>query len=249
MNATRKPSAHLFYPKAGALAPYRPGAVPRKRVAAADAAGRAIVRLAGRKDYPCVAALRAVTAGEYRVGVYSAFGSGESSRALGRDLSLFKAQQAESKSPYLTFWAVFDDASELTEEEFESVMWKELSALSASTPEAGRWDPKFSANPADKDFCFSFEGDAFFLVGMHPRSSRLARRFPFPAVVFNLYEQFEALGDGYDPLVRRIRRRDALFSGSVNPVVERWADRWESIQFSGRDNPPDWKCPFRKGGA
>jgi FPC/CPF motif-containing protein YcgG len=142
---------------------------------------------------------------------------------------------------------VFDDAVPLTEEEFESVMWKELSHLSASPAEASRWDPRFSSDPADKNFCFSFGGDAFFLVGMHPRSSRLARRFPFPTVVFNLFDQFEALGSAYEPMVKLNRRRDRLFQGSVNPTVERWADKWESIQYSGRDNPPDWECPFRRG--
>ena len=86
-------------------------------------------------------------------------------------------------------------------------------------------------------------------MGLHPRSSRLSRRFPYPAVVFNLYEQFEALGAAYEPMVELIRRRDRRFQGSVNPTVERWADKWESIQFSGRENPPDWKCPFRRSGA
>jgi len=233
-----KASPHLFYPA---------GLASRPKAAAAI--GKAISGLLGRDNYPCVAALNAARNSQHRVGVYSAFGSGMSSRALGSDLALFKAEQAASKSAYLSFWAVFDDATPLTEEKFESLMWKELSLLSASTPAASRWDPKFSADPADPDFCFSFEGDAFFLVGMHPQSSRLARRFPFPAVVFNLYEQFEALGAAYEPMVELIRRRDQRFQGSVNPTVERWANKWESIQFSGRDNPPDWKCPFPRSEA
>lgn len=228
-------SPHLFYPD-GQVLP-----------SAAAAIDEAIHRLVGQENYPCVAALSAARNAEYRVGVYSAFGSGASSRALGRDLAHFKAEQAASKSAYLSFWAVFDDAQPLTDEKFESLMWKELSLLSASTPAASRWDPKFSSDPSDPNFCFSFEGDAYFLVGVHPHSSRLARRFPFPAVVFNLYEQFEALGAAYEPMVKLIRERDLRFQGTVNPTVERWADKWESIQFSGRENAPDWKCPFHKG--
>lgn len=244
---TRKPSSpHLFYPVDRQLRPCRPEAATGRRREVASAVGKAITRLLNRKKYPCVAALSAARNSEYRVGVYSAFGSGASSRALGRDLAFFKAEQAASKSPYLSFWAVFDDGAPLTEEQFECAMWEELSFLSESTPAASRWDPKFSSDPSDPKFCFSFEGDAFFLVGMHPRSSRRARRFPFPAVVFNLYEQFEALGSAYEPMVELIRRRDRIFQGSVNPTVERWADKWESIQFSGRDNPDDWKCPFRR---
>ncbi len=207
----------------------------------------AIGDLLSRANYPCVAAQAAHRQAQHRVGLYAGFGSGASSAALGRDLRRFKEEQARTKAPYLSFWAVFDDPAPASEKDFEDAMWSELSRLSASTPEASRWDPKFSSDPEDGDFCFSFEGDAFFLVGMHPKSSRLARRFPFPAVIFNLYEQFEALGAGYEPMVKLNRERDRLFQGSVNPTVERWADKWESIQFSGRENPPDWKCPFRKG--
>jgi len=104
-------------------------------------------------------------------------------------------------------------------------MWRELSQLSASTAEASRWDPKFSSDPTEKNFCFSFEGDAFFIVGMHRRSSRLGRRFPYPTLVLNLYEQFVALGAAYKPMVKVIRQRDCLFQGNVNPTVERWADK------------------------
>ncbi|UPT76175.1 MAG: YqcI/YcgG family protein [Elusimicrobiota bacterium] len=68
---------------------------------------------------------------------------------------------------------------------------------------------------------------------------------PLPAIVFNLFEQFEALGDAYEPMVKANRARDVLYQGQVNPTVARWADVWESIQFSGRENGAEWKCPFR----
>jgi len=242
---TARSSPNLFYPSGRTLLPCRPEAATSRCRAAAAVVSEAIHGLLSRKNYPCVAALSSLRHAQYRVGIYADFGAGASSRALGRDLALFKAEQTATRSPYLSFWAVFDDAATLTEEGFEGAMWRELSSLSASTPEASRWDPKFSADPKHRNFCFSFEGDAFFLVGMHPRSSRLSRRFPLPTVVFNLYEQFEALGAGYEPMVKLNRSLDCQFQGNVNPVVERWADKWESIQFSGRDNPADWKCPFR----
>ena len=206
----------------------------------------AIADLLNQKDYPCIAAVAALHDAQLRIGLYSGLGTGASSKKLTQDLTQFKAEQTATKSPYLSFWAVFDDTAPASEKEFEDAMWSELSALSSSSPEAARPDPKFSSDPADKNFCFSFAGDAYFIVGMHPQSSRLARRFPFPSMIFNLYEQFEALGDGYEPMVKTNRKRDRQFQGSVNPTVKRWADRWESIQFSGRENPPDWKCPFHR---
>jgi len=47
------------------------------------------------------------------------------------------------------------------------------------------WDAVVSSNPSNEKFAFSFGGKAFFLVGMHPKSSRKARRFKYPAIAFN----------------------------------------------------------------
>ncbi len=51
---------------------------------------------------------------------------------------------------------------------------------------------------ADKSFpCVcaksALSARAFFVVGLHPGASRLARRTPMPCLVFNLHEQFEQL--------------------------------------------------------
>jgi FPC/CPF motif-containing protein YcgG len=48
-----------------------------------------------------------------------------------------------------------------------------------------------SADPNDPHFSLSFGGEAFFVVGLHPRASRPARRFERPAPIFNLRDQFE----------------------------------------------------------
>jgi len=48
----------------------------------------------------------------------------------------------------------------------------------------------------------------------------------------------------YRDLVDTIRRRDLQFQGSINPMVLAHGDVWESIQYSGRESPDSWKCPF-----
>ena len=65
-------------------------------------------------------------------------------------------------------------------------------------------------------------------------------------MVFNTLSQFEQFeNDGtYRDLVDTIRRRDLQFQGSINPMVLVHGDVWESIQYSGRENPDSWKCPF-----
>ena len=50
------------------------------------------------------------------------------------------------------------------------------------------------------NFGFSFAGRGFFVIGLHPASSRLARRFPWPTLVFNAHFQFDRLkADGRYP--------------------------------------------------
>ena len=64
--------------------------------------------------------------------------------------------------------------------------------------------------------------------------------------VRHIIEMFVCLEDGYAQGVVNYenRKRDLAFQGSVNPMVEKYAEKWESVQFSGKNNPPEWKCPF-----
>ena len=48
----------------------------------------------------------------------------------------------------------------------------------------------------------------------------------------------------YEAMVAKNREREIKFSGDLNPMVEEHGDKWESIQFSGKTNSADWKCPF-----
>ncbi len=208
---------------------------------------QAMENLVLQKNYPCVAAIQSLQKEEFGFGVYRDFGSGHSSLKLGRDLLAFKTEQEKSKSPFLSFWALYPEEQKvLDEENFEQGLWQELSSLSSQAEFESPWDPKFSPNPEDSDFCFSFAGQAFFVVGLHPQSSRLSRRFPYPALIFNLYEQFVDLMKvgKYEPMVEINRKRDLKFQGSINPMVEKYAESWEAIQFSGRKNSEKWKCPF-----
>src|SRR6476620_7390004 len=70
-------------------------------------------------------------------------------------------------------------------------------------------------------FAFSLAGTAYFVVGLHPAASRIARRTPLPTLVFNLHEQFEELrqSERFERMRDTIRRRDQALQGSVNPMV------------------------------
>ncbi|HSN10910.1 MAG TPA: guanitoxin biosynthesis heme-dependent pre-guanitoxin N-hydroxylase GntA, partial [Propionibacteriaceae bacterium] len=88
-------------------------------------------------------------------------------------------------------------------------------------------------------------GVAFFVVGMHPRASRIARRTPWPVLVFNLHRQFEALraSERYERMRDTIRRRDVRLQGSVNPMVADHGSVSEARQYSGRAVRTGWEPP------
>lgn len=199
-----------------------------------------------QKNYPCTAAIQSSTRGEYVVGVYEDFGSARFWREIREDLRAFLEEQKRTDSTFLTYWAVFQGRSEFTEEDFETRLWKELSHLSSIEQRSTDWPTLESADPQTPGFCLSIEGHEFFVVGLHPGSSRTARRFSQPALVFNAIAQFENLerSGEYEQMKETIRKRDMRFQGSVNPLVLKYGDQWESIQFSGKDNPPNWRCPF-----
>jgi uncharacterized protein len=109
------------------------------------------------------------------------------------------------------------------------------------------WDPRVVSDPADPQFSFSVAGTAYFVVGMHPQASRRARRFAWPALVFNAHEQFEQLriAGTLPRLKQQIRQREITLDGTINANLNDYGRDSEAKQYSGRATGEDWKCPFR----
>ena len=205
-----------------------------------------IKRLLTQKNYPCVAALQSYHRKDYWVKTYEDFGERYQRPELRRDLLSYLEEYKKTESQHFSFWAVFNDLKNLNEDQFEMQMWNELSSLSSAESRSQDYDPRFSDDPLNKNFCFSIGGKAFFVVGLHPESSRRSRRFPWPALVFNTFEQFDTLktNNQYDSMTKVNRLRDKSYQGDANPMVLLYSEIWESIQFSGKKNEASWKCPF-----
>ncbi|CAN5719123.1 guanitoxin biosynthesis heme-dependent pre-guanitoxin N-hydroxylase GntA [soil metagenome] len=196
--------------------------------------------------FSCVAAKSAFRRDNYRHGVYGAMGCPASPAALARDLESFVADASTFKPGFRTFVASFDDTTARDEKEFERALWRVLQSLHDIDRQSHEWDPTVSSDPADPEFSFSFAGTAFFLVGMHPTSSRMTRRFAWPTMVFNLHAQFEDLRrEGrYERMQHVIRERDVELQGSIHPNLADFGERSEARQYAGRVTEEAWKCPF-----
>jgi FPC/CPF motif-containing protein YcgG len=152
-------------------------------------------------------------------------------------------------SEYATFVAIFERPRKTTEIEFENLFWKQLRALHDYDAQRFAWDSHVSSDPADPHFSFSFGGQALYVIGLHANSSREARRFPWPALVFNPHEQFERLrADGkWKRMQETIRSRDLQLQGSINPMLSDFGEQSEARQYSGRAVEDNWRPPFPTG--
>lgn len=202
------------------------------------------IRKVDATAYPCVGAKAAFNTGQYRLGIYGNMGAASTTRQLANDLKLYIEDAQGQDCNYMSMIAVFEDkpGSEL---EFEDKLWLQLQNLHDADQQTP-WDPAVSSDPANENFSFSFNGSAFFVVGMHAFASRRARRFGFTAIAFNLHKQFENLRESgvYEKMKSVIRTREVSYDGSINPMLKDHGAGLEAPQYSGREVDDSWKCPF-----
>jgi uncharacterized protein len=168
---------------------------------------------------------------------------GGSLDTLGAALGQY-ADEVDPDGDLVSFVACFRGPVPDDERDFETLLWGALQHL--HDHDDAPWAEGVAADPGNPHFAFSIAGTAFFVVGLHPNASRVARRAPVPTLVFNLHEQFERMrGDGrYQRMRDTIRRRDTELQGSLNPMVSDHGETSEARQYAGRAVPADWAPPF-----
>lgn len=198
------------------------------------------------KAFPCVGAKTALSKDQIQICRAGSIFSDRSDDEILEGLYEFIEKFRVEKAIFRSFIVVFDDREILPEIDFERGLWERLQSIHERDDRP--WDETVSKDPSSEKFSFSAGGKSFYIVGMHPGASRQARRFPLPALVFNLHEQFEALREKgqYQSMKQLIRRRDRAFSGSSNPMLEDFGKVSEAIQYSGRLVEGEWRCPFHQ---
>ena len=196
-------------------------------------------------DFPCLGAKAAFNSGAETVRVFEELGSAKTTDVLAEALSDFTT--LAGRADYATFIAIFQKPRDTSELEFERLLWKQLRLLHARDADRSNWAQNVSSDPADPHFSFSFGGQALYVIGMHANSSRAARRFRWPTMIFNPHEQFERLrADGKWAHMREtIRHRDLQLQGSINPMLSDFGEQSEARQYSGRVVEDDWRAPFQ----
>lgn len=205
----------------------------------------------GNPAFPCVGSKAALARGEIRAREFGFLGDPANDGRLLDSLAEFAASidgaDPRDKS-VCSFVALFTGPRDTDEERFEALLWSQLQRLHDLDVRRGsRWADDVVSNPDDPNFSLSLAGHPFFVIGLHPGASRMARRFGWPALVFNSHRQFEQLrADGrFKKMQAATRRRHVALQGSINPNLANFGVVGEPRQYSGRNVGPAWRCPFR----
>jgi FPC/CPF motif-containing protein YcgG len=192
--------------------------------------------------FPCLGGTGAVRRGDYRFAVYGPLGSDEAIWQCASDLAQFLVESPPHSNPVAVFVVAFHGPLIATEAGFEASLWQHLRGIH-------RLDPWLEATQCenreteDGDPGFFFGDRDFFIVGLHPASSRWARRFGWPILVFNALTHSDQLriSGKYDRMREKILARDHRLQGIDNPSLS-----FSQIsQFSGRGVGADWQCPVK----
>lgn len=198
--------------------------------------------------FPCVGAKSALAKGLLNIIVARDIRSNWDDPTIYAGIASTVRSYRENGDLFQSFAVIFEGPKHLSEQKFEHYLWKRAESLSNKDGWLGkRYDKRVSKDPNNPHFSLSFEGEAFFIVGMHPGASRDARRFENPVLVFNIHDQFERLrNEGrYEKMRQTILDRDVDYSGSINPMLARHGSISEARQYSGRQVDEQWSCPFK----
>lgn len=208
---------------------------------------RSFTDIVEAQDFPCVGAKAAHNRRGMRFVVARDIRSAwDDLRILPALLDLAKRYRAKP-TLFQSLVVLFESGSPRSEQAFEELLWARLQSLSDKDDWLGQVpDPRVAHDPGDPHFALSFGGEAFFVVGLHPKASRPARRFETPAMVFNLHNQFQQLRDEgrYDKMRTTIIDRDIELAGSANPMLAEHGSVSAARQYSGRAVADEWNCPY-----
>jgi uncharacterized protein len=199
------------------------------------------------KAFPCIAAKAALAKKHVRCMVVDHMACPKDDAAILRFLYDFTDEYRHAEDFFYSAAIIFKGPTTITEPMFDQLLWQRLQSLTNMDAQQYSYDKRVSNDPTSGNFSFSLKEEAFFIIGLHPGSSREARRFAYPTLAFNPHAQFEKLRheNRYDKMKEAVRKRDTLYSGSVNPMLADFGEGSEVYQYSGRRYDSNWQCPLK----
>jgi len=198
------------------------------------------------KNYPCVAARAALTRGNVPCLIARDMKTADDDERIFEFIHDFVSKFRQQEGVLQSAAVIFKGPARITEQSYEKFFWTRLQALCTLDAKHFGYDERVSADPSHPNFSFSLAEEAFFIIGLHPGSSRRSRRFSYPAIIFNPHAQFDRLraAGQYEKLKNIVRKRDKHYSDSVNPMLNDFGHASEAMQYTGRHYDEQWTCPL-----
>lgn len=196
--------------------------------------------------FACVGGKAVVGKKRYRINVYSDATNKKDIERLYKHLCEFADEVPVDSDNYLaSYIAVFKDIDVNDEDEFNNLLWKILQSL--NDIDTIPWNKDVSSNICDANFSYSLGGTAFFVIGMHPKASRISRRFPYVTIVFNKRDSFAILRQKglFENFQKLTRENDIRIQGTINSNLANFGDSSEALQYSGMESPSFEKINFK----
>ncbi|MDB5222450.1 MAG: hypothetical protein JWN83_1117 [Chitinophagaceae bacterium] len=200
-----------------------------------------------QKQFPCIAAKAALAKQNVRCKVAGNMACPKDDSDILKFLYDFVDEFRNSKDIYHSATIIFTGPQTGNEEMFDALLWQRLQALEILDAKNYMYDSRVEADPSSAKFSFSIKEEAFYIIGLHPASSREARKFMYPTLVFNPHSQFEQLRatTKYEAMKNAVRKKDIALSGCVNPMLHDFGQSSEVYQYSGRKYDETWECPLK----
>ena len=198
-------------------------------------------------SFPCVGAKAALARNNIRVMVAEHFDRCAEDKEILSFAYNFIREYRKASNGFHSLVIIFKEPVNMDETLFEEILWRRLQSLRYLDATHFAYDKRVSPDPSSPSFSFSLMEEAFFIIALHPFSSRMARRFSYPTLVFNPHSQFEKLKrtGSYERIKKINRARDIKLSGSINPMLKDFGEASEAFQYSGRQHNAEWKCPLK----
>ncbi|MEU9124896.1 guanitoxin biosynthesis heme-dependent pre-guanitoxin N-hydroxylase GntA [Streptomyces sp. NPDC048506] len=196
--------------------------------------------------FPCLAGRSAWRQGGIAHHHYTWFGGEDAARQMAADLHAYVKSVDWDAKPFTSFIATFAGPLNVSDTEFEELMWQQLQAVHDHDSLTHPWAEGYDPDPSSGAFAYSVAGHPFFVIGLHETHSRVGRRPPFPMLAFNSHAQFNRIkaAGQWDRLQEKIRKQDIELQGDINPNLVEYEKLSEARRYSGSRKPADWKCPF-----
>ncbi|MEP6700476.1 MAG: guanitoxin biosynthesis heme-dependent pre-guanitoxin N-hydroxylase GntA [Bacteroidota bacterium] len=197
--------------------------------------------------FPCIAARAAIEKQQVTCLVVENMACQKDDNKMLQFLYEFVDNYRNSSGLFNSASIIFQGPEWVDEEMFERLLWQRLQSLTILDSKSYSHDSRIDPDPSSPNFSFSLKEEAFFIIGLHPSSSRPGRRFKYPTLAFNPHAQFEQLRqmNRYEKMKNIVRKRDMAYSGSVNPMLEDFGKSSEVYQYSGRRYDDTWQCPLK----